>query len=177
MKKQLLLLLLVVIFLGCASTDNIDGTSDEREVVSTSNLLENSAVDVTFDANFTDVIGFDWELIAVYIDGVDSQFSRDTLSNDFSNVFTINFNDEGRLSGVGAPNRYSAPYTESESQAISIGLMISTMMAALFQPENLSEHDFFAYVSNAHTWRILNNNLELLSTTQDDKEVLLVFKK
>ena len=116
----------------------------------------------------------EWKLVAVYIDGEDTLFRRDNLPKEPGNLFTLTFGAE-IISGVGAPNHYSAPYTRGDNQSISVMLMRSTMMAALFEPENLSEHDFFVYLQNAYSWKLVNNNLELSSKTQNGNEVRLVF--
>jgi len=120
------------------------------------------------------IIGHEWKLIEVYIDGRDTLFNRNTLPAEPGNFLTLNF-DAQNISGVGVPNRYSAPYTLGDNQNISIKLILSTMMASFFQPENITEHDFFTYMQNAYSWRFANNNLELLSKTAAGGEVRLVF--
>jgi len=117
--------------------------------------------------------GNEWKLIEVYIDGRDTRFSRSTLPAEPGNFLTLNF-DAQNISGVGVPNRYSAPYTIANNQ-ISIMPMLSTMMASFFQPENITEHDFFFYLQNTHSWKLNNNTLELLSKAQNGSEVKLVF--
>jgi heat shock protein HslJ len=118
--------------------------------------------------------GREWKLITVYINGNNTQFDRSSLPAELGNSFTLNFS-AGLVSGVGAPNRYSAPYTLGDNQAISIMVMRSTLMATFLEPENLSEHDFFTYMQNSYSWKLANNNLELLSKTSDGGEVRLVF--
>ena len=127
-----------------------------------------------FPANDVNNTENEWKLIAVYINGEDTLFRRDTLPKEPGNLFTLTLGAE-LLSGVGAPNRYSAPYTRGDNQSISVMLMRSTMMAALFEPEKLNEHDFFIYLQNAYEWKQVNNNLELQSKTQNGSEVRLVF--
>ena len=121
-----------------------------------------------------DLIGHEWKLIGVYIDGVDTQYRREIQPKEIIICFTLNF-DGQIVSGVGAPNRYSAPYTIGENQNISIMMVRSTLMASLFEPYNLTEHDFFTYIQNSHSWRVLNGQLELNSKTADNKNVRLVF--
>jgi heat shock protein HslJ len=124
--------------------------------------------------NVLDIEGKEWKLVQVYINGVDIQFRRDGQPEMFRDIFTLNF-DGQMVSGTGAPNLYSAPYTTGENQAISIMIMRTTMMAALFEPENLSEHEYFNYLQSAYSWDLVNNNLNLKSRTQDGREVRLVF--
>ncbi|MCL2809050.1 MAG: META domain-containing protein [Treponema sp.] len=132
---------------------------------------------VSTSANFEEVTGKDWLLTEVRVNGVNSGFNRSALINEgFRDAFTINF-DEQTVSGVGAPNRYSAPYSLKENQTISIMPARQTLMAALFEPTSLKEHDFFVYIGNIYKWKLANNRLELNSKTQDGREVLLVFSQ
>ena len=124
---------------------------------------------------FSDVVGKEWKLIEVRTGGKNIVFDRNTLSNeDAGDIFTMNFDAE-TISGTGAPNSYSAPYTLSSKQSISIMPVRSTMMAAIRQPEKLRENDFFTYMQNVSTWNLAKNNLELYSKTEDGGEVVLVF--
>jgi len=113
-------------------------------------------------------------LIGVYVNGTDTGFNRNTLPEELRNFFTLNFDGE-IVSGTGAPNRYTAPYTVGENQTISIMIMRSTLMASFFQPENITEHEFFTYMQNTHEWKLLNNNMELYSKTENGSEVRMVF--
>jgi heat shock protein HslJ len=165
MKKLFFLLLMAVVWImSCGSTPNVP-------VVEGRETNGNSSVNST--SNVTDVTGNEWKLIVVYVNGTNTGFNRDTLPEELRNFFTVKF-DGGSVSGVGAPNLYSAPYTMGDSQ-IGISLMRSTMMASFFQPENLTEHEYFTYMQNAREWKLVNNNLELLSKTENGSEVRLVF--
>ena len=63
---------------------------------------------------FSDVIEKEWKLIEVHIDGKNINFDRSALADDgFGELFTLTF-DAQNLSGVGAPNRYSVPYTQEK---------------------------------------------------------------
>ncbi|MCL2721730.1 MAG: META domain-containing protein [Treponema sp.] len=148
MKRQLFVFLLITAFLmSCASTS----------------------------ANFEDVTGKDWLLTEVRINGANSGFNRSILNSEgYGEAFTIRFEGD-TVSGLGAPNRYSAPYSLKENQTISIMPARQTLMAALFEPTVLKEHDFFGYIGNIYKWKLANNRLELNSKTQDGREVLLVF--
>jgi len=125
---------------------------------------------------FSDVAGKEWKLVEVRLDNKEIIFDRDMLTNEaFGDIFTLNFDAEN-VSGRGAPNRFSAPFTLGNNQAINISPMRSTMMAAVSQPEKLREHDFFIYMQNAYEWKLLENgNLELNSKAEDDKNVRLIF--
>jgi heat shock protein HslJ len=124
---------------------------------------------------FSDITGKEWKLTEVRIDNKNIGFSRDALLNEgFGEAFTLNF-DAQFISGVGAPNRYSAPYTLEEKQGISVKLARATLMAPIREPEKLREHDFFSYIQNASSWNLKGNNLELRSKTESGSEVVLVF--
>jgi len=127
---------------------------------------------------FSDVSGKNWKLIEVYIDGMFDReiiLDRDVLSQEGNTeLYTLNF-DVQMVSGLGAPNRYSAPFTVGDSQSVNIMPMRSTMMAAIFAPERLPEHQFFGFLQNAYKWEIDNGNLILLSRTEEHNNVRMVF--
>ena len=170
MKEPFLSIVLVtVLIMSCASAKtDASGFSDSGESEMRRANTDSNAPSVS------GIEGNEWKLIEVYINGRNSRFSRDTLPEEPGNFFTLNF-DAQNISGVGVPNRYSAPYTLGDNQTINITLIRSTMMASFFQPENLSEHDFFNYLQSAYSWKLANNTLELLSKTRDGSEVRLVF--
>ena len=127
------------------------------------------------DVAFSDVIEKEWKLIEIHIDGKNINFDRSALVNDgFGEIFTLNFDSEN-ISGVGAPNRYSAPFTQEKDRTIHIMPARSTLMASIREPEKLKEHDFFTYIQNVETWNLVNDNLELYSKTEDGAEVTMVF--
>ena len=147
MRKQYLLLVLVIaVVISCGSTPK-----------------------------FSDVAGKDWKLIEVNANDRVILFDRDTLTNeDAGDIFTFNF-DEKNISGKGAPNSYSGPYTLGANQAISLNPERSTTQAPLKQPERLRENDFFTYMQNVYKWNLVEKNLELYSKTEDNAEVRMVF--
>ena len=151
MKKQIFALILAVgIIAGCTSTPT----------------------------NIADITGREWKLLEVFIDG---EFNREVLFDrrdlaalGVSDFYTLSFDGE-MMYGTGAPNRYSAPYTLGGGQSISVMLIRSTLMATFLEPERLPEHEFFGYMQNVYEWRIVNNNLELFSRTDDGRNIRLVF--
>ena len=170
MNKQIFsLLFTAALMVSCASSNaNASGLRDAGGNTSDpSSSGTNAASPSTLE-------GHEWKLIDVYINSVNTMFNRSSLPAELGNSFTLNFNTE-LVSGVGAPNRYSAPYTLGDNQTISIMVMRSTLMATFLEPENLTEHDFFTYMQNSYSWKLVNNNLELLSKTRDGGEVRLVF--
>jgi heat shock protein HslJ len=172
MKPQIFsLLLIAALLMSCASDGSLPGPWSSGG--NTSNPPAAEINDRTA-ANVSGIEGNEWKLIEVYVNGRNTRFSRNTLPEELKNFFTVNF-DAQNVSGVGAPNRYSAPYTKGDNQTINIMLIRSTMMATFLEPENLTEHDFFRYMQNAHNWELINNNLELFSRTETGGDVRLVF--
>ena len=133
-------------------------------------------VTISVDAlQFSEIIGKEWKLIEVHVDGTNINFNRYVLADEgFNELFTLTF-DEETISGVGAPNRYSAPYTQEENQTITIKLARSTMMAPLREPEKLKEHDFFVYIQNVDNWDLVDDNLKLHSKNEAGAEVTMIF--
>lgn len=94
--------------------------------------------------------------------------------NNMAGFYTISFR-EGRLSGLGAPNRYNGPYSTGANRLISIGNIASTMMAAFMEPEELKENDYFNYLSGAKRWDLLDGKLELYCLSRGGDEAILTF--
>jgi heat shock protein HslJ len=165
-RKFFVLALFAVWIMNCNSTLK---ASAIREKETDDRSVSNSS-DVT-------ITGKEWKLIEVRINNSDTGFNRKTLNHEgIDRFFTVNF-DTGIISGTGAPNRYSAPYTMGDNQSISIMIMRSTLMASFFQPENLTEHDFFTYMQNTYEWKLVNDQLELQSKTAEGSAVNLIFSQ
>jgi len=171
MKKNFFLFLLItILMMGCSNVppsveeDWLSGTISQRNETGRANDSESPST----------IIGHEWKLTEVYIDGRNTGFNRSSLPEEPKNFFTLNF-DAQNISGVGVPNLYSAPYTRGDNQSLSIMLIRATMMASFFEPENITERDFFIYLQNAYSWKLDNDNMELLSKTQAGSEVKLVF--
>jgi heat shock protein HslJ len=127
------------------------------------------------DKGFLDNIGKQWLLTNVDINGSDTGFKRDELKGmaNEDELFSLKF-DSGTLSGTGAPNRFSGPYTEGEKQTLIIMPMRSTLMASIFEPESLKEHDFYNYLQNAYRWERIEYKLKIYSKP-GDQEVVMTF--
>ncbi|MCL2067820.1 MAG: META domain-containing protein [Treponema sp.] len=124
---------------------------------------------------FSDVSGKEWKLTDVLLNGDSINFDRNVLiAEGFGDIFTLTFETD-RLGGVGAPNRYSAPYTLGRNQAISVRAAVVTMMAPLSHPEKLKEHDYFAYIQNTHKWDLVKGSLELSSKGEGGADVTMLF--
>ena len=128
-------------------------------------------------AQFSGIQEKDWNLISFFVDGRNSGFSRNTfILEGFEGFFTLHF-DEERISGIGAPNRYFAPYTIEKSSSIKISVIASTLMAAFREPEKLKEHEYFNYLQHANKWSIEEENLVLYSVLENGTEVKLIFSE
>jgi len=129
-------------------------------------------------SSFSSVTGKDWRLIEVRIESNFRReviFDRNQLSKENArDVFILKF-DNANVGGTAAPNRYAAPYSLGEGQSISVNPMRTTQMAALWQPERLREHDYFAYMQNIYRWEIVSGRLVLYSKTEDGKEIRMMF--
>jgi heat shock protein HslJ len=125
---------------------------------------------------FSDVIGKEWKLSEVRSSAAASRFSRQELVEiGMGNAYTLRF-DEERLAGMGAPNRYFAPYEPGEEQALSIKLIASTEMASFRDPESLKEREYFAYLQNVNKWDLVQGKLQLHSVNVQGEETVLVFE-
>ncbi|MCL2412380.1 MAG: META domain-containing protein [Treponema sp.] len=128
--------------------------------------------------DFSDILGREWRLLEVHVNdtfGRTILFDRNTLMQEGDgDIFTMKF-DEEMVSGTAAPNLYSGPFTLGEGNSLSIGMMRSTLMATLFEPERLPEHEFFGYMTNVHEWQFVDGRLVLLSKTEDDRDVEMIF--
>jgi heat shock protein HslJ len=117
---------------------------------------------------FSDVQDRDWKLVEIRIR------PESIIINESDDFFTLRFDME-RVNGIGAPNRYFAPYLLADKQGIAIKTIAQTQMAALFEPEELKEHAFFVYLQNTRRWNLVRGNLELYSQGTDGTEAVLVF--
>jgi heat shock protein HslJ len=137
-------------------------------------------------AGFSAITGKNWKLVEVRsfadasanaaADADASRFSRGELVKaGMENAYTLRFDGE-RLSGMGAPNRYFAPYTHGAGQTLSIGTIAGTLMASLREPENLKEREYFNYLENVNKWDFVQGQLRLISRNGRGEETALVFE-
>ena len=139
-------------------------------------FIANGAPARDASAVFVDVEGKEWILSEIRTAGISAWIDRQKLEADgMGGFFIISFN-EGRLNGMGAPNRCFGPYTASSNRTLNIGDIASTMMAAFREPQGLREHEYFDYLSNVKRWDLWDGKLELYSINNTGKEVVLVFE-
>jgi len=124
---------------------------------------------------FSTVMNKDWNLAEIRTKPENIIIERGKLKEEgFGDIFTLRFDTE-RVNGIGAPNRYFAPYTLADKQGITIKTVAQTQMLAIREPEKLKEHDFFVYIQNVTKWNFVKENLELYSTGENGAEAILVF--
>ena len=158
----LILLLLKILIISCAN-----GTPVRDNKLSTT---ENAAA-------FYMVEGKEWVLSEVEGAGKTISLDRKKLeAAGFGEAFTINF-ENSRVSGMGAPNRFSGQYTKGDNNSLNIGNMVSTRMAAFIEPEDLKEHEYFGYLSGVNRWSTQTGRLELHCVNSNGLEAVLVFTK
>ena len=163
----------IVCGISCQSAPASFASSDEKGT--SLNATGRGTSDVTGEDTVSDIFEKEWKLIDVRINNNSINFDRNTLAVErLGEVYTLTLGSE-RLSGIGAPNRFFAPYTLGNNQAISVGNVAGTLMAAFREPDKLREHEYFVYISNAYKWNLVNNRLELSSKGEDGSDVVLVF--
>ena len=124
---------------------------------------------------FSGVTNKDWNLVEVKIESGHIIFDRSKLvSEGFGEIFTLRFDIE-RANGIGAPNRYFAPYSAESGQAITIKTVAGTTVVPIHEPEKLKERDYFSLLENAYQWSVENGNLHLLSRGENNVETVLIF--
>ena len=126
--------------------------------------------------SFNDVSGKEWILAEIRSARSTIQIDRQKLAaNNIGGFFTINF-QEGNVSGMGAPNRFRGPYTLGSGNALNIGLLATTMMAAFIEADELKEHEYHVYLGKVTRWNLRSGNLELTSSNPEGAEAILVFR-
>jgi heat shock protein HslJ len=171
MKKLFFAFVLVVVMI--ASCKSVPVSTEVNLPVSTEKNLPVPAPEI----DFSGITGKEWKLTEVRINGANTGFDRRELVRDgYTEAFTLNFDAEF-ISGIGAPNRYSAPYSLGAGQEIKINVVRATLMAPIREPEKLREHNYFNYIQNSYKWNQVNNNLELLSKDTNGGEVILIFSQ
>ena len=166
MKKLLYLVVLIVVFaalaVSCRNTPQGQTPTSQPTVIIT---------------NISDILRREWKLIQVHSGDRIIEFNRiELISAGAGDIFTLVIDSE-TFSGVGAPNRYSAPYSVSAEDplAITVALLRSTLMAQIHYPERLREQEFYVYMQNAYRWDLVNNNLVLYSKNESGNDVAMVF--
>ena len=166
-KKTALLPVLALVVMSCANNSDLTKTSENPEAAKVQ-------ISEATTLQFSDVLNKEWYLAEIRA-APTITLDRGKLTDEgFGDIFTLRFDGE-RASGVGAPNRYTAPYTLDDQQGLRIKDAASTMMAAFREPEQLKEHEFFVYLHNTVRWSLADRKLELYSQGADGTAAILVF--
>ncbi|MDL2229546.1 META domain-containing protein [Treponema sp. OttesenSCG-928-L16] len=127
--------------------------------------------------SISDLEGRVWQLMEVRDPANPIKLDWTTISQDgMKDFYTLEFLNDGRIAGVGSPNRYFGPYEQGEGNAISFGNVASTLMANIFDPFNLKEHQYFAYLGGVKSWGSdKDGNLELYTQNPQGAVTILVY--
>jgi heat shock protein HslJ len=120
------------------------------------------------------ISGKDWKLSEIRKGNVVTVIDRKKLQSDgMGDIFTLNVGE--RLTGKGAPNRFTAGYQAGADNSITVTPPASTLMASIYDPERIREKDYFQYLTNAKRWRLNQGKLEIYSSDASGKETVLVY--
>ena len=172
------LLLIILMMPGCAGDRVAISTADkdmaakntEEKDVATNN---SDGAAAKSSATIADIQGRDWFLAEVKSGSGTVRIDRTRSGAEA--VYTIRF-EADRFNGVGAPNRYFAPYTSGDANSLSMGLIAGTLMAPLFENPDLREHAYFGYLSRVKRWALQNQNLELYTSDENGGQVVLIYR-
>ena len=162
-KSQFLMVLLVVMIMPAWASGAIDTAQGGAARVGTA---------VQSTASMADIQGRDWVLAELRSASATVRINR--TRPGAADVYTLRFDTE-RLSGAAAPNRYFAPYTSGPGGTLSIGMVAGTLMAPLFENEDLREHEYFGYLNRVNRWELRGGNLELHTSSENGAAAVLVF--
>jgi heat shock protein HslJ len=144
-------------------------------ILATAALIAAACAGVPRGAGFDDIRGKEWKLAGLRTAAGDRGFSRRALEEEgFADAFSLKFDGE-RISGMGAPNRYFAPYELGEGQTLEIKHLAHTLMASFKEPAALKEAEYFALLEKAVRWALAEGRLELSTETSGGAPAKLVF--
>jgi hypothetical protein len=124
-----------------------------------------------------------WQLVSVdkgkLINRLDhKKYEANGLKETYTLCFSGDTTLTGRIYGRGAPNIYFAMFGIGDNPAIIISSIVSTKMAAIYEPEDLKEHEYFRYLEKADRWSMdYAEHLKLSTKDQEGEEISLIFKK
>ena len=175
MKKSLIwmgLFLVILIISACAGNAASTATTSENAI--SQNSADIAVIPVIADiVDIKDIRGRDWVLAEIKSSSGTVRIDR--TRPGAAEVYTLRFEEE-RIIGVAAPNRYFGPYASGENNTLSMGMVASTLMAPLFENEDLKEYEYFGYLNRVNRWNLLNGNLELYTISENGIQVILVYR-
>jgi heat shock protein HslJ len=126
-------------------------------------------------ANFSGVRGREWYLLEVRGPSETVRIDRTALeARGMGDIYSLRFSEE-RISGKGAPNRYTAPYSAGKDRIFALKPAAATLMAAIEAPGGLGEDAYFSYLNRISRWSLNGNMLELKTSGKQGGETVLVF--
>jgi len=121
--------------------------------------------------NFSEVQDKLWSLAEVKNGSAVISIDRTKASKS---IYTVKF-QMGRLIGTGADNSCFSSYTAGEDKALSIGKIVSSRMAALFEMRTFTERDYFLSLEKVDRWDLRDGKLELHTYDKYGVRVVLIF--
>jgi heat shock protein HslJ len=126
--------------------------------------------------DFYEAVDKEWRLIKVQTPSGPTEFSRAALeAGEMGDCYTLRF-DRERVTGKGAPNRYTAPYQPGEGGAVSIQAIASTLMAGLREPPGLQEREYYNYLERVFRWSLEEDILNLYTLNSSGESLVLVYQ-
>jgi len=121
--------------------------------------------------NFSEVQDKVWNLAVVRNESAVISIER---ANGSKAVYNIKF-QTNRVIGTGADNSCFSSYTLGEDNAISIGKIVSSRMAPLFEMKNFTEREYFICLEKTDRWDLRDGKLELHTYDRNGVRVILIF--
>ncbi|MDP2013413.1 MAG: META domain-containing protein [Actinomycetota bacterium] len=120
--------------------------------------MESSTV-LTYEAGMTGLAGSSWVATGI------NNGKAAVVSDANTSRVTAKFDTEGRISGSGGCNTYTATFTASGKNALKIGPAASTMMAC--EPESImtTEQQYFAALAKVTSYKRDANRLTLMDSS------------
>ena len=126
---------------------------------------------VSGNVTFSDVQDKIWSLAEVKNGSAVISIDRTKASKS---IYTVKF-QMGRLIGTGADNSCFSSYTPGEDKALSIGKIVSSRMAALFEMRTFTEREYFICLEKVDRWDLREGKLELHTYDKYGVRVILIF--
>jgi heat shock protein HslJ len=126
---------------------------------------------VANNVNFSEVQDKVWSLAEVKNGSTVISIDRTRASKS---IYSVKF-QMGRLIGTGADNSCFSSYTAGEDKVLSIGKIVSSRMAALYEMRNFTEREYFLSLEKVDRWDLRDGKLELHTYDKNGTRVILFF--
>ncbi|MDR1363687.1 MAG: META domain-containing protein [Spirochaetaceae bacterium] len=138
-------------------------------------ILENPPV-ADSGVVFSEITNIVWELREIQVNYGKTELDRQAMAaNDLGDSFTLQFTEEG-VNGKAAPNRYFSTYELQHKHDFRLRPIVGTLMAANINIGGLMENEYYWYLQRANRWELVNGNLELYASGQDE-DITLRFRR